>query len=1215
MSPATEPSRQCARCGAALKAWTSASVCWRCMMQSSAGAQNAAGGSGAVAESSTAAGLRFGDYLLEQEIAHGGMGVVYRARQLSLGRTVAVKLLLLGRYASAESVERFRREAQSAAALRHPNIVAIHEIGEHEGQQFFSMDYVEGQSLAEAVRAGPLEPRLSAEVVGAIAQAIHYAHEQGVLHRDLKPSNVLLDPFGQVRITDFGLAKRLDGSSDLTVTGQVVGTPNYLSPEQAAGKQAALGPASDVYSIGALMYELLTGRPPFLSNSLQETLSRIQNNEPVSPRVLNPARHRDLETICLKCLQKEPERRYGSAQALAEDLGRWLRHEPILARPIGTIGRLKKWTRRSPRRAMLVLVTSLAVIGFFVGQTISGVRLRRADSKVRAANASLSQSLNEMRWRQVDDAMRADKTGEAMAQLSRFLRENPNDGTAAARLLSTLSSCNFPVLLVPPLVHESPVVALDFSRAGDRLATASSGGIARLWNAESGKLEVELAHPAPLMNCLLCGENDHHLLTLSTELKVRLWDLGSRRLLSEVELGPSNDPRTPRIAEMTRDRRRVAMNVRSNVVEILDTETGIWLQPGLVVPTEISRFAISADGQLLAASSASELRLFKFGSGQPLFQPVELHNPPEEICFSDDGRWLACSCRKQASWMSNNAGVKESESDAYKVWVMNTSTGLKQPEFPAAAFHVVFLGRTDRLITIPGAPEAPMSLVDPHTGRNCGSPYGQPDFDAQWHGNLLFSCRDVGGHYPSTVRLLDPATGHAQTEPFVHDAPFSGAQLRSDGRVVATASQDRTVRLWSTQMRQAEPMTLARVHTAWEAQWSPSGERIMYTCLAGNRPEIGFSNGRTGAADAPPAELEGAEFAHFAQWSPDGTRVAAAVDHWAGIWDARDARPLSRPLRHDGHGLTYCVFSPNGELLATAGNDNAVRLWDGHTGEALSPPLIHSQNPLKISFTSDGGRLATACVDGTIRIWSVPEGKLVLGPLHHSGICWVAAFSPDDRWLVSASSDSTAQLWDARTGQPVLPPFRHEGPVFWASFSPDGRAIATCTEFGTARVWDTATGQLLAGPMNHPGKVWYVKWSQDGRFLATTCTDGAARVSDARTGHLAAQPFRHGDELQRAEFSPDGQRLLTAASDGAVKVWDLSFLRPPLPVPGWVPLLAESLGGKRIGPKDSLEAVPGDSFQLATTHIEQWGTNDYYGRWAHWLLHERFERPVKPFRP
>jgi WD40 repeat protein len=239
---------------------------------------------------------------------------------------------------------------------------------------------------------------------------------------------------------------------------------------------------------------------------------------------------------------------------------------------------------------------------------------------------------------------------------------------------------------------------------------------------------------------------------------------------------------------------------------------------------------------------------------------------------------------------------------------------------------------------------------------------------------------------------------------------------------------------------------------------------------------------------------------------------------------------------------------------------------------------------------------------------------LLLGPLHHSGVCWLAAFSADDRLLLTASSDNTARLWDAATGKPALSPFRHESAVLWASFSPDSRAFATSTESGTARVWDTATGRLLSEPMRHPGKVWFVKWSPDGQFLATICVDGSGRVWDAFTGHMVAEPFSHTGENRRAEFSPDGRRLLTASFDGTIKVWDLALLRPPLPVPEWLPDLAESLGGKRIGPKDSVESVPGDAFQVANGRIERWAKDDYYGRWAHWLLQERFQQPVKPFQ-
>ena len=288
----------------------------------------------------------FGDYELLEEIAVGGMGIVYKARQVSLSRIVAVKMILKGKLATEEDIQRFRAEAEAAGNLQHPAIVAIHEVGLHEGQHYFSMDFVDGQSLAQLPREQALTARQAAEYVRDAAEAVHYAHQQGTLHRDLKPSNILIDRQGRVRITDFGLAKRIEGNSDLTLTGQILGTPSYMPPEQASGKRSLVGAASDIYSLGAVLYELLTGRPPFRGESPVETLRQVESLDPVSPRLLNPAVPRDLETICLKCLEKEPHKRYGTAQFLADDFGRYLRGEPISARPSSMLQRFWKWYRR-----------------------------------------------------------------------------------------------------------------------------------------------------------------------------------------------------------------------------------------------------------------------------------------------------------------------------------------------------------------------------------------------------------------------------------------------------------------------------------------------------------------------------------------------------------------------------------------------------------------------------------------------------------------------------------------------------------------------------------------------------------------------------------------------------------------------------------------------------------------------------------------------------
>lgn len=331
---------------------------------------------------------RLGDYEIIGLIAHGGMGIVYRARHIGLDRVVAVKMIRSGVLASPRDVERFRREARSAAKLHHPNIVTIHDIDEQDGQHFFSMDYVPGENLADLARARPFSPRQAAEITAGVAAAIHYAHQQGVLHRDLKPANVILTPDQQPRVLDFGLALVVADESSLTRSGTPMGSPSYMPPEQAVGHTRKTDARSDVYSLGAMLYELLTGRPPFQAASTVETLRLVVENEPVSPRRMNPALPRDLETICLKSLEKPPDRRYQTAQELSDELRRFLRDEPILARPVPQAEKVWRWCRRKPLVASLsAAVVAVLVIAIGLAFLVYNARLRRLQDALAANEA------------------------------------------------------------------------------------------------------------------------------------------------------------------------------------------------------------------------------------------------------------------------------------------------------------------------------------------------------------------------------------------------------------------------------------------------------------------------------------------------------------------------------------------------------------------------------------------------------------------------------------------------------------------------------------------------------------------------------------------------------------------------------------------------------------------------------------------------------------
>lgn len=596
----------------------------------------------------------FGDYELLQEVARGGMGVIYKAKQRSLGRIVAIKVLSSGEFASPEYVRRFRAEAEAAAKLQHPNIVAIHEVGQHEGVRYFSMDFVEGPNLSQLLGGVPLPAPRAAGYLKTLADAIQYAHKQGILHRDLKPSNVLIDPFGEPRVTDFGLAKEMTGDSDLTTTGQILGTPGYLPPEQADTSHGPLSPASDVYSLGAILYYMLTTRAPFGAGSLRETLRQVLTHDPVAPSLLNPDIPRDLETICMKCLERNPTRRYQTAAELAEDLRRFIEHEPIVARPVSPLGHFTRWCRRRPTLAAVwVLAVALAV-----GSTVSALWISRALGRAQAAEALGRERLRDARLaeaRAVRHTTAPGRRSQALAALAEAARVRPGpdvrDEAFAALMLSDIKPGVRwdPALGFPTEISFNPsarVAALEM-----RYSTADQRGPAILYG---------WGDPHPLGQIAVEGTNRAvGPIRFSVDAKVvmsrfidetfRVWHTGETNAFLILTNRPLPDPHT--LVETANDDYDFSPDGKLFVIGLPEdgfslhrvsdgVELGRW-QGG----HQFTVIRFSPDGSRIAAArttSYEERQAFVFDAAQlTLTNVFNLRAAPDSLAWSSDGRTLA----------------------------------------------------------------------------------------------------------------------------------------------------------------------------------------------------------------------------------------------------------------------------------------------------------------------------------------------------------------------------------------------------------------------------------------------------------------------------------------------------------------------------------------------------------------------------------------------
>jgi WD40 repeat protein len=1032
-------------------------------------------------------------YEILGELGRGGMGIVYKARQISLNRTVALKMVLAGQFASAVDVQRFRTEAEAAAHLDHPHIVPIYEVGQHEGHHYFSMKPFEGGSLADHLQRFLRDPRAAAQLLVRVARAVHYAHQRGVLHRDLKPGNILLDSHGQPHVTDFGLAKRVEGDKRLTQTGAIVGTPGYMAPEQARSEKV-LTTAVDVYSLGAILYVLLTGRPPFQAGTPLDTVLQVLENEPLRPRKLNPRADRDLETICLKCLEKDPQRRYGSAEALADDAERWTVGEPILARPSSVLEQTIKWAKRRPAIAALVgALMVVALIGFVL------VTWKWNEATVERDRAQ--QAERDAAERAAEEALAKQKAFDALQLVEREKQETQKQ----------LHRADMALYVNRITLAQRLLADLDVGKAERVLDTCQENlrhweyrYLYRLCRNRMRTFRV----PKGGAHHVIFSPDGQHLAFRTDDGAVKVWDARTGQEKLSLKIRPSKTTRLmyqPNLA-YSPDGQRIASIAEDKVVKVWDALTG---EEKLTLrhEDEVNSVAFSPDGRNLATALTSTVILWDAKTGQEA-HPLFFIPGATDIAFAAGGRYLAAA-RIPLTWIR----VWDVQEDKSKVTIRATDDWLVSmaisPDGKRVATGSAHLLRRDAMAAVGGDqpafdPFRPGRVIvwDVDTGRELLNfeAHPMPAMD------LAFSpdgSRLATAGFDSAVKLWDVQTGHATLTLKGHGAPVHRITFRSDGKRLASVSQDQTLRVWEV---------------------TPSLESLSLQ---------GHSAAVIGVAI-----------------NPERTRVAAACfDGMVNLWDVPSGRH-SRVLKKHKNPVFCVAFSPDGSYLASGGGPNngkgpwEVTIWETKTAQVKHYFRGHAGVVRGLAFSPDSQWLTGACIDGTVKLWDVSNGQERRSIQAHRAPVMDVAFSPSGQLLASASADGTVRCWNVQTAQETCVLKGHSDAVNSVSFSPDGKSLASGSRDGTVKLWNITTAQEQLTLTNTTG-IWSTTFSPDGRRLVAALDapygrGGEVRMWDRETGQEVLSLQGHRSAVYSVKFSPDGQFLVSAGGGGfggEVHVW------------------------------------------------------------------------------